>query len=70
MGGASMKHLPEQMGQTIGHHLREVEKVLSRTTDLIQNPEGHRAEQLEDALNELQDQAYLARRAFRVEAVR
>lgn len=65
-----MQQLPNEMGAQVGEALRDAELAHQRATALIRSPEGKRAEQLEDALNELQDAGYRARRAFRVDAVR
>jgi hypothetical protein len=65
-----MKEMPHQMAQRVGQALTRTELAHSLVTRIIGDPKGRPAEALEDALNELQDAAYEARRAFRVEAVR
>jgi hypothetical protein len=65
-----MKALPEDMVREIDIYLRATAKAHAHAMALLRAPLGHKPEELEDALNELQDQAFQARRAFRVGAVR
>lgn len=65
-----MKPLNETMAREVGNALREAELAHIKCTVLIGTPRNRKPEELEDALNELQDAAYRARRAFRVESVR
>lgn len=62
--------VPDEMRRAIWAQLHRAQRAHSDCADLLNNPEGKRAESLEDALNELQDASYAARSAFRVTEAR
>lgn len=54
----------DEARREIEKQTRRAYKATSVVMGLLQHPEGHPPEQLEDALNELQDAGYEARRAY------
>lgn len=65
-----MKRMDIPMHDEVTQALTGCENAIKVCRTLINDPEGRNAETLEDALNEVQDAGYRARRAFRVESVR
>lgn len=58
-----MRPLPE--GSTVREHALAAQRAATKVLSLIDYPAGHPPEQLEDALNLLQDEGFQARRAYR-----
>jgi hypothetical protein len=68
--GVEMEPLPDGMKEQVTKHLIAAQKAGATALAIIAHPSGHRDETLENLLNEAQDEAYAARRAFRNEAAR
>jgi hypothetical protein len=56
--------VPEQSARAILPQVREAAALASRVTGLIEHPLGHKPEELEDALNALQEAGFQARTAY------
>lgn len=57
-------NVPAEVAREISPELERARKAVETSKLLVQHGAGHPPERLEDALNQLEDAAYQARRAF------